>query len=345
MSLVLGVDAGGTKTFALVANESGRILGFGQGGPGNHQVAGLEPALAEIRQSSDEALCQSGASAPVDLGFFGLAGADLPVDFALLTPAIEAMDLARQVRIQNDTMVALRAGLKRSWGVAVVSGTGFNAGGIAPDGREIQLPGLGALSGDWGGGADIAQELIRLVCRAWDGRGQPTTLTELVLAALSVPSVDELISQLYHGQLDQGPGRFDQRRLLNLVPLVFDAADDGDPVAQNLVMQVGNEVGVTASAIIRRLGLETTKVEVVLAGSVFKGKGALLIDTVTSAVHGTAPRATIVLPTFEPVVGAVLLALERLGAEVDEAVYDNLRGTLPEELRQCPSGSQTPGLP
>jgi len=326
MSLVLGVDAGATKTFALVADVDGHILGFGQGGPGNHQTTGLEPALAEIRRSSEEALAEAGVSPPVDFGFFGLAGADLPVDYALLTPAVEGMGLARQVRIKNDTMVALRAGLRRSWGVAVISGTGFNAGGIGLDGREIQLPGLGALSGDWGGGGDIAQEVIRLICRAWDGRGQPTALTEMVLTALGLPSVEELISQLYQS-------RFDQRRLLALVPLVFEAAYAGDQVAQALVVRVGTEVGTTANAIIKRLGLETTDVEVVLGGSVFKGKGPLLVDTITQAVHRVAPRATIVLPEFEPVVGAVLRALENLGAEVNEAVSANMRASLPGELR------------
>jgi len=336
MGLVLGVDAGATKTFALIADERGRILGFGQGGPGNHQVAGPEPALAEIRRACEEALARAGASPPVELGFFGLAGADLPVDFALLTPAIEDMGLAQQVRIKNDTMVALRAGLKRSWGVAVICGTGFNAGGIGPDGREVQLPGLGALSGDWGGGGDIAREVIRLICRAWDGRGQLTMLTEMVLEALGLPSVEELISQLYQSEFDYYPGQFDQRRLLDLVPLVFEAAYQGDQVAQDLLVRVGTEVGITASAIIKRLGVEDTDVEVVLGGSVFKGKGPLLVDTVTQVVHRVAPRATIVLPEFEPVVGAVFLALESLGVGVNEAVYANVRASLPRGLRNVP---------
>jgi len=217
--------------------------------------------------------------------------------------------------------------------VAVICGTGFNAGGIGPDGQEIQLPGLGALSGDWGGGGDIAQEVIRLICRDWDGRGQPTVLTEMVLAALGLPSVEELIAQLYQSQFDYYPGHFDQRRLLALVPLVFEAAYGGDQVAQDLVVRVGTEVGTTANAIIQRLGLETTDVEVVLGGSVFKGKGPLLVDTVTQVVHRVAPQATIVLPEFEPVVGAVFLALETLGVEVNEAVYANVRASLPDMLR------------
>ncbi len=333
MSIVLGVDAGASKTFALVADEGGRILGFGQGGTGNHQVAGPEPALAEIKRASEKALAQAGASTPADLGFFGLAGADLPIDFSFLTPAIQGMNLAQRVCIKNDTMVALRAGLKRSWGVAVICGTGFNAGGIGPDGREIQLAGLGALSGDWGGGGEIAQEVIRLMCRAWDGRGQATALTEMALRALGQPSVEELISLLYQSQYDYYPGQFDHSHLLTLVPLVFEAAYGGDRVAQSLVVRVGTEAGITASAIIRRLGLETTDVEVVLGGSVFKGKGPLLVDTVTQVVHQAAPQACIVLPKFEPAVGAVFLGLESMGREVNESVYANVRASLPDALR------------
>lgn len=333
MTLVLGVDAGATKTFALVADQSGRVLGFGRGGPGNHQTAGLKPALAEIEGAAKQALAQAGVSPPVGMGMFGLAGADLPIDFALLIPAVERMQLARQVRVKNDTLVALRAGLERSWGVAVICGTGINAGGIGPDGQEVRLPGLGPLSGDWGGGSDIAQEAIRLICRAWDGRGQPTALTQMALEALDSPSVEALIAQLYRSQVDTHAGQFDRRRLPALVPLVFEAATEGDLVAQDLVVRLGTEVGTMASAIIRRLGLTAADVEVVLGGSVFKGQGPLLIDTVTQVVHRTAPRARIVLPEFEPVVGAVLLALEAEQLVIGEAVQTNLRSSLPDELR------------
>jgi hypothetical protein len=96
---------------------------------------------------------------------------------------------------------------------------------------------------------------------------------------------------------------------------------------------IGIEVGTTANAIIKRLGLETTDVEVVLGGSVFKGKGPLLVDTVTQVVHRIVPQATVVLPEFEPVVGAVFRALESLGVEVNGTVYANVRASLPDELR------------
>jgi N-acetylglucosamine kinase-like BadF-type ATPase len=104
----------------------------------------------------------------------------------------------------------------------------------------------------------------------------------------------------------------------------------GDRVSQDLITRVGEELGISAATVIKRLGLQASPVEVVLAGSVFKGKGPLLIDTVRQVVHRTAPAATLVRPTFEPVVGASLLSLESVGVTVDDATYSTLRATMPD---------------
>jgi len=326
MNYVLGVDGGASKTFCLVASEDGHILGFDRGGPSNHQVCGLEPAMAEIAHSVGEALAQAQVSPQeVQLGIFCLAGADLPEDYAMLSQAVEDLGVCQKVVVKNDTMAALRSGLSRPWGVVVVCGTGTNAAGRAPDGHEIVLPGLGHISGDWGGGSDISQEIIRRVMRAWDGRGKPTVLLQMVLDSLSVSSPEFLLQMLYHKQLEQ-------HQLLGLVPLLFEAAYAGDEVACQLVREVGTEVGITARTLIRRLSLQDKDVEVVLAGSIFKAKGPLLIDTVRGVVHEVAPRASIVLPKFEPVVGALFLVLEAAGVEVGGMVRENIETTLPQKL-------------
>ena len=70
------------------------------------------------------------------------------------------------------------------------------------------------MSGDWGGGSALAEEMIRLVMRAADGRGKPTLLTEAVLEALDVPSVDELLRNLY---LDKIP----RKKIMALVPILL----------------------------------------------------------------------------------------------------------------------------
>jgi N-acetylglucosamine kinase-like BadF-type ATPase len=312
MRVVLGVDGGSSKTHAVLVDETGRLLGFGKAGIANQHTDGLESGLREVTTAVRMAL-QAAQLQPqdVELGCFCLAGADVPEDFRILKSALEALNLARRVVVKNDTAAGLRSGLTRSWGVVIICGTGFNAAGRGRDGKEIGLPSLGPLSGDWGGGGTLGVEAVGAVMRAWDGRGQPTMLTRLVLDALHVANEEELLMGLH---LYNGP--ISREHILALTPLIFEAAEAGDQVARELAIRMGTEVGVTANVFLRRLDLADTDAEVVLAGSVFKAKGSLLIDTATRIIHDASPQARIVRPRFEPVAGAALSALEMVGVQV-----------------------------
>ncbi|MHB8133549.1 MAG: N-acetylglucosamine kinase [Anaerolineaceae bacterium] len=324
MKIVLGVDAGSSKTHALLLDDSGQVLGFGTGGGGNHQSHGLAVALGEIEKAVKMAIGEY--ALPLETACFCLAGADLKEDYSMLQDAMEKLNVARSVLVKNDTFAAMRAGLTRHWGVVVICGSGFNAAVRSPDGNEFVLPGLGPMSGDWGGGSALAEEMIRLVMRASDGRGKPTLLTGAVLEALDVPSVDELLRNLY---LEKIP----RKRIMALVPILFKIAEKGDEVARELIIMMGIETGVTARALIRRLGLEDQNPEVVLGGSVYKGEGSLLLDTIKNEIHNYYPGVQVKKPQFEPVVGAGLLALESIGVEVNEKVMRRLIETLPNQLK------------
>ena len=81
MSYVIGVDAGGTKTEAIVANRDGHPVGAGRSGCGNWEIVGEASAAATIF----EAIAQALAQAKVDLSqvrnaHMGLAGLDWPED-------------------------------------------------------------------------------------------------------------------------------------------------------------------------------------------------------------------------------------------------------------------------
>lgn len=326
MDLVLGVDGGNSKTFALVADTEGHLLGFGRTGGSNHETVGFAEAERRLHQVAHEALAEVGVEGPVALGFWGLAGADVPSDFEHLYPIVARINAAERNVIKNDTVAAMGAGFTRGWGVGIISGVGFNAGGIAPDGQEIQFAGMGAPTGDWGGGGDIGPEVLRLAYRGYDGRGKPTLLTERVAEALGLQSMAEVPLKIRAGTLDWQAIRD------KLPPLLFEVAYEGDEAACELVTRIGEEVGITANTIIRRLGMEKLDVEVVLGGSIFKGKGPLLMDTIRARVHRVAPRARIIHPEFEPVVGAVFQALRYLGIEAGPQVRENARATLPPEL-------------
>jgi len=323
---VLGVDGGNSKTLGLVSDDKGCLLGFACDGGSNHERIGFPEAERVLHRVAHEALADAGIDGPVDCAFWGLAGADVASDFECLRPIAERIGGAKQNLVKNDAAAAMGAGFTRGWGVGIISGAGFSAGGIAPDGREIQVPSLGPLTGDWGGGEDIGLEVLRLAHRSFDGRERASLLVDRVASALGMASLEEVPTCSRAGTLDRTAIRD------VLPPLLFEVAADGDDVARRLVVRIGEEVATTAATIIERLGLQKTDVEVVLGGSVFNGKGSLLMETITEQILRIAPRARIVHPEFHPVVGAVFQALRSLGIDVDERIRANVRTTLPAEL-------------
>ncbi len=226
--------------------------------------------------------------------------------------------LAHQLTVKNDTFVGLRAGTRRPYGIVIVAGTGTNTAIITPDGQEWAY---GYYASD-GGAADIAQDCIRALLRADDGRGPRTALTQAVLQKLGHPTTEALLRAIIAKEVEEG-------QILSLCPLVFEAANAGDEVAADIVVKHGLILAEYATNLIRRFGLQGLEFDLVLSGSVFKGQGPLLIDTITQAVHRVAPRARIVRAQFEPAVGGVLLAYDALGLNVTDEMYDNLAKTVP----------------
>jgi N-acetylglucosamine kinase-like BadF-type ATPase len=326
VDVVLGIDGGNSKTLALVADTDGRALGFARAGGSNHEQIGFAEAEVVLGRVAREGICLAGIEPPADFAFWGLAGADVSSDFEALDAVVRRIGAARGNAVANDLAAAMSAGLSRGWGVGVVYGAGFSAGGIAPDGRKLKFPSMGAATGDWGGGGILAMEVLRLAHRSYDGRGETSTLEESVLDALGIASYEELPTRIRDEAIDW------EAACGTLPPLLFEAAAAGDKVARGLVSLVGEEVGTTAVALIRRLGLKETDVEVVLGGSVLRGGGALLLETVWNTIRRSAPRARIVLPEFRPVVGAVFEAIRKLGITVDDRIRVNMRESLPAEL-------------
>lgn len=320
--LLLGIDGGGSKTDALVSDGTGRVLGWGQSEGSNYQTLGLDPARDHIRQAACRALDGRRAS----FGAYCLAGADLPPDLVLLEPVLRGLSLAEEFQIYNDVIAVFRAGSSQRFGMAVVCGAGFNAGGIGRDGREVRLPSLGAVTGDCGGGEYLGVAALGAAFRAWDGRGKPTRLQDMVLKTLGAPDMPALAEQLVQGQVTAP-------QVIALAPLVFSAAAAGDALARRLVRDQGREIGISILAILRRLDLLETACQVVLGGSVFYGEGSLLMNTIKKTICLSAPLAEIKRLETRPVVGALLLAADRAGLVADEVFMSNLRATLPDALK------------
>ena len=148
-------------------------------------------------------------------------------------------------------------------------GAGINCVGVGPDGRHVRFPALGAISGDWGGGYDVGLAALSAAVRSEDGRGPRTGLERAVPAHFGLGTPGELVEAIHLG-------RIPQRRIVELPPLVFEAAG-ADPVAAAIVDRLAAEVLALVRAAMQRLELDGAAVEVLLGGGMFRtGDGRLL---------------------------------------------------------------------
>jgi N-acetylglucosamine kinase-like BadF-type ATPase len=324
--LLLAVDGGNSKTDLVLFAADGTVLAAARRPTVSHQQVGLEEAGRRLRQQVEALAAGAGRSAtgPIaSLGVLCLAGMDLPSDERALTRVHARTGIAAALVLENDTVAGLRAGSPEGWGVGVVVGEGINGVGIAPDGRRARFAGLGSISGDRGGGGSLGMEALGAAVRAQDGRGGRTSLETLVPAHFGLRRPLDVTAALY-------AGRILEERTSELAAVAVGAARDGDAVALELVGALADECASFAIAAIRRLRLGRRAVPVVLSGGVARGARDLLADAVAERVARTAPLASVAVLEAPPVLGAALLALDRV-APGDAAAAGRVRDSITHE--------------
>ncbi|RJL36170.1 ATPase [Bailinhaonella thermotolerans] len=307
MRTILAIDGGNSKTDVAFVTEDGEVLARARAGGFTPQSSGVAAAIDVVGEAVRLALGPDAAPPYADLVSAYVAGADLPQEEEALAAEISRRGYGREVRVGNDTFSLLRAGASQGWGVAVVCGAGVNAAGIGPDGSIARLPSLGRISGDWGGGQHLGEEVLWHAIRAEDGRGEDTELVGVVLRQFDAERVEDVTVGLHLGYIPPS-------RLHELVPPLFAVSAAGDPVARAIVDRMADEVCALGTAMLKRLDLLGTPAEVVLGGGVLTARDPGLTAAVEARYAERAPHAKLVVVDAPPIAGAALLGLDHLGA-------------------------------
>ncbi|MGA5356266.1 N-acetylglucosamine kinase [Streptomyces purpurascens] len=196
-SLVVGLDAGGTRTRAVLATAAdGRPLGEGAAGPGNALTVPVPQLTEHLAEAVGQAVPESVRDRVVAVagGFAGAtdAAADEPGRrnaLAALTAALRRLGIdAGPPLIGSDIEAAFASAPGApADGLALVAGTGAVAMRITDRRGTATVDGDGWLLGDDGSGFWIGRAAVRAALRMADGRGAPTVLAELVGRELGVP--------------------------------------------------------------------------------------------------------------------------------------------------------------
>jgi N-acetylglucosamine kinase-like BadF-type ATPase len=320
MRYFLGADLGGSKTHTVIADDSGRVLGFAHSGPGNHQSVGFDGMWRAVSQGLDQALAAAGL--PVEAiggAAFSIAGYDWPSEKPKMAAVIDRLHLACPYHMVNDTIGGLVAGAEDGWGVALVSGTGCNCRGLDRDHRrEGRVTGYGYHLGEFAGATELVWKAMQMVANEWTRRGPATALSAAFIEYTGAKDLEDLIEgyteMRYQVEAQAGP-------------LVFAVARQGDPVARDLIRWAGVELGEMAKAVIRQLVFEMLEFDVVLSGSMFDG-GPILIDPLWETISSFARGARLVRLTERPVIGAVMLGMEMGGLRPAPTIRQNLADSL-----------------
>ena len=208
---------------------------------------------------------------------------------------------ARRHLLVVDAAIGLHAALGTGVGMVVESGTGSIAYARDHRGKILRAGGWGATFDDPGSGFDLGRQAVGAALRDFDGRGEHTVLTSRVCRALKLSHITEIPLR-----------KLEPRDLAALVPMISEAARQGDRVARRLCAQAACELARMALALGRHLGRRGT-VPVFCFGGVFRSSSTVR-RYFTRYLHQRMPRARVRLLRHEPVEGALAMARESGGA-------------------------------
>jgi N-acetylglucosamine kinase-like BadF-type ATPase len=315
MQHVIGIDAGGTATRAVLLDDNGRCLGYGRAGAGNPTSAGVDLAMSNQVAATLAAIGQSGI-AP-DLVMLTLAGGlgletGPTVSAALATAGVHA-----DVQVAGDVMSAYFSATAMPTGYLVLSGTGAISARIVDGVLDGLADGIGWLLGDEGSGFWIGHRVARAAAADIEGRGPTTALTSLVLEDLSEEETPD--EDVRRPEIWKVMRRVYGRRPVEcaaFAPLAFRAAARGDAVATAILDDALTGLLTSCGSLIA-----DDDRPIVLAGGLLY-EGSSLSDGLRARYPGRCLRAS------DGTAGAALLALRAIGAPADEAALARIHETL-----------------
>lgn len=309
--LVLGIDGGGSKTTAVIADFDSQgginILGGGRGGPSNVRLAGTEISLASLNQALDGALAEAGVkSENINCSVLALAGSTSVDIHNVISSWAASRGLRSQVEIVHDILPVLVNGADKGWGIALIVGTGSVAMGVDSEGQSITRGGWGHWFGDKGSGFGLGSNALTAVAEAADEIAPPTLLSELVLKKLGISESRDIIKEITsHGDV--------QRDVAALAPVVLEAASLNDEVACGIVSEAITETVKLVNAVIKNLAFKEPY-PLALAGGV-ACHSQLFRQQLIARLEQLQPPPASVKVVNEPVMGCLEIARAKLNED------------------------------
>jgi glucosamine kinase len=299
MSIVLGIDGGGTRTRASIV-EGQRVLAHAESGSIKRLRVGAEAAEENLRTLLKDVYSKAGVTA-VPAASCGVASATLPGVAEWITAVFQEFNVERS-EVVGDEVIALDAAFRGGPGILQIAGTGSNTIGRAADGSRETAGGWSSRLGDEGSGYWIGVNSVRRALNAYD-REQPTHVLKRVGEIWRTATIEDLVNL---GDSTPGPD------FAALAPSINELAEAGDPVAVKVVEQAAADLVDFVLLVrdkLRRKHAIAGEVPVAWTGGVIE-KMTLVRNAFFAGLHAAAPTMPVGREGVVPLDGALWRAIQ-----------------------------------
>lgn len=303
MGLYLAVDAGGTRTTFLLADDARELARSVTGtikrmrADAVTTAGNLDTALAELTLASGVSMLAVTATC------VGAAGYTVPLVVDWMREAFRER-VGGEFRLAGDVEIALDAAFRGEPGVLLLSGTGSNVAGRLADGQIVTAGGWGPALSDQASGYGIGRAGLRAAVFERDAHGASALLDEI----LALWQLDGFQALVEFANRQPAPD------VSRLAPLVVSRALAGDPTAQRVIETEALDFAQLARVIVNRVQASTggkTAPRIAFAGSILEHVPPVR-EQVLAYLRREQPALEARPGVVDPVLGALWRARQRV---------------------------------
>jgi N-acetylglucosamine kinase-like BadF-type ATPase len=295
---LIGIDGGGTKTVAALANLNGEILREIETGSTNPNKIGFERAILNLKKL----ISKISKNKKIKIAYLGLAG-------GLERNKEKREKIKKEIQkffafpifVEGDQKIAFSAATDERDGIVVIAGTGAIAMGWKGK-KEAISGGWDWLIGDQGSGFWVGKRVLEEIGKVLDGRRKDFRLRKFIFKKLKIKKEKELYQRFYHQDFVE--------KVASISKFVDQLSKRGDKLSKEILIEAAKEVSKMAISVIKKLNFENEKFPIVLVGGMFKSK--IFREKVEGEIKKTARKAKFILLRKKPVIGAIKLAKEKV---------------------------------
>ncbi len=294
MKHYLGIDGGGTKSTAAVADENGKIIGRVIGKSINFYAVGMEKCRENLREILAE-IEEKYNIYQYTAAFIGCSALDGKAGKKTVADLCYGIVNADLIGMNSDAFVALKAS---NGNCVAICGTGSMAIGEKTTGETVVKGGWGHILGDEGSAYSIALAALKKCCVDFD-KGERNPLVSAAEKYFNTENLRGIIDTVYSESMQKS-------FIAGFSTIAASLASQGDGSAKEIIKNEACLFSETVISLINELDCEPY---LSVCGGVFE-KNEWFKNVFCEEMRKAFPKITIDMLSITPEEGALKAAME-----------------------------------